>query len=132
MPHYLLIANSPFFRFAPVAVPWFAALVAAVYRRHVRIIGFSAALISAVISALTIGVVPPTQSLYPALMLLFSCLCLGAIVLLPLRDCTAAMICGILIILGSTLLAYSADNLLVLLIAWVLSSVPFLHPRWFQ
>jgi len=32
---------------------------------------------------------------------------------------------GILYVLGSTLLAYSTENLVVLLAAWILSTVPF-------
>ena len=38
---------------------------------------------------------------------------------------------GILFILGSTQLAYSAENLLVLLGGWVLSTVPFFLESWF-
>ena len=34
--------------------------------------------------------------------------------------------------LGSTLLAYSTENLLVFLAAWILSIVPFLLKRWFR
>jgi NADH-quinone oxidoreductase subunit M len=111
-----------------IATPWFAALILLVYRKHSRVIGFAAALISAVACALP---APPGESLYQALMLLFSCLSLGAIVVLPRRDCTAASIGGILFLLGSTLLAYSAENLLILLGAWILSAIPFLVPRWF-
>lgn len=65
-------------------------------------------------------------------MLLFSCLTLGATLVLPRRDCSPGSMAGILFILGSTLLAYSADNLLILLAGWILSSIPFLIPRWFQ
>jgi NADH-quinone oxidoreductase subunit M len=115
-----------------IAVPWFAALIVAFYRRNVRTIGFAAALISAIACALPLGTAPAGQSLYHALMLLYSCLTLGAICLLPHRDCSAAAIGGILLMLGSTLLAYSAENLLVLLAAWILSALPFFVPRWFQ
>ena len=65
-------------------------------------------------------------------MLLFSCLTLGATLVLPRRDCTAGTIGGILFLLGSTLLAYSTENLLVLLAAWILSTVPFLLASWFR
>ena len=65
-------------------------------------------------------------------MLLFSCLTLGATLVLPHRDCSPGTMAGILFMLGSTLLAYSADNLLILLAAWILSSIPFFVPRWFQ
>lgn len=114
-----------------IAVPWFAALLVAVYRRHVRVIGFVAALISAIACALPPGA-PGEQSLYQALMLLFSCVTLGAIVMLPRRDCGAGSIGGMLLMLGSTLLAYSAGNLLVLFAAWILSAIPFFVARWFQ
>lgn len=132
MPFVLRIAGGPTAGFVALAAPWFAALAVCIYRRHVRIIGFTAALISAVACALPLSAAPVGQSLYHALMFLYSCLALGATLLLPRRDCTAGCIGGILLLLGSTLLAYSADNLLVLLAAWVLSSIPFFVPRWFQ
>jgi NADH-quinone oxidoreductase subunit M len=126
------MASGPVAGYVAVAVPWFAALMIALYRRHVRIIGFVAALISALACALPLSTAPVGQSLYQALMLLYSGLTLGATLLLPRRDCTAGSICGILLMMGSTLLAYTADNLLVLLAAWILSSIPFFVPRWFQ
>jgi NADH-quinone oxidoreductase subunit M len=132
MPVPLRIPGGPLAGYVAIAVPWFAALVVALYRRHVRIIGFVAALISAVACALPLSAAPPGQSLYQALMFLFSCLTLGATLVLPHRDCSAGNISGILFILGSTLLAYSADNLVVLLAAWILSIIPFFLPRWLQ
>ena len=132
MPVLLRIAGGSSAGYVAIAVPWFAALVIALYRRHVRIIGFVAALISVVACALPLSASPAGQSLYQAVMLLYSCLTLGTTLLLPRRDCTAASIGGILFMLGSTLLAYSADTLPVLLAAWILSSVPFFVPRWFQ
>jgi NADH-quinone oxidoreductase subunit M len=132
MPVWLRTASGPLAGYVAIAVPWFAALVIALYRRHVRVIGFVAALISAVACALALSASPVGQSLYQALMFLYSCLTVGATLLLPRRDCTAGSIGGILFMLASTLLAYSADNLLVLLAAWILSSVPFFVPRWFQ
>ena len=75
---------------------------------------------------------PKGESLYQALMLLFSCLTFGATLLLPRRDCTTGTIGGILFLLGSTLLAYSTGNLLVLLAAWILSIIPFLWAGWFR
>jgi NADH-quinone oxidoreductase subunit M len=65
-------------------------------------------------------------------MLLFSCLTVAATLVLPKRDCTPAMIGGILVLLGATLLAYSSQNLLVLLGAWILSTIPFFLERWFR
>jgi NADH-quinone oxidoreductase subunit M len=132
MPGVVRIAGGPTAGYVAIAAPWFAALVLGLYRRHVRIIGFAAALISAVACGLPLSAAPVDQSLYQALMFLYSCLALGATLLLPRRDSTAGAIGGILLMLGSTLLAYSADNLLVLLAAWVLSSIPFFVPRWFQ
>ena len=112
-----------------IAVPWFAALLVASVRRQSRVLGFCAALVSVAASAL---LAQSTPSLYGGLMLLFSCLTLGATLVLARRDCTPGVIAGILFLLGSTLLAYSAGNLLVLLAAWILSTVPFLVPRWFR
>jgi NADH:ubiquinone oxidoreductase subunit 2 (subunit N) len=132
MPVLLRIASGPLAGYVAITVPWLAALLIALHRRHARIIGFVAALISAVACALALSASPVGESLYQALMFLYSCLTLGATLLLPRRDCTAGTIGGILFMLGSTLLAYSADNLLVLLAAWILSSVPFFVPRWFQ
>jgi NADH-quinone oxidoreductase subunit M len=132
VPGVLRIAGGPLHGYVAAAIPWFAALVVAVYRRNVRIVGFAAALLSAVVCALPLDAPVPGQSLYQALMLMFSCLTLGATLILPYRDCSVGTIGGILFILGSTLLAYSADNLLVLLAAWILSATPFFIPRWFQ
>jgi NADH-quinone oxidoreductase subunit M len=112
-----------------IAVPWLAALVLAVYRRQARVIGFVAALAPAVCCALLARVTP---SLYPALMLLYSCLTVGAMLVLARRDCTPGTTGGILFLLGSTLLAYASENLLVLLAGWILSTVPFLVPGWFR
>jgi NADH-quinone oxidoreductase subunit M len=128
----LRFAGAPLAGWVAIAVPWIAALIVALCRRHVRIIGFVAALISVIACALPLGAASASQSLYQALMLLFSCLALGATLILPRRDCTAGTLGGILFILGSTLLGYSADNLLVLLAAWILSAIPFFVPRWFQ
>src|SRR5215467_9139263 len=99
MPAFLRIAGGPSAGYIAIAVPWGAALVIALYRRHVRIIGFVAALISAIACALPLGAASAGQSLYQALMLLFCCLTLGAALILPRRDCTAGSIGGILFIL---------------------------------
>ena len=132
MPVVWPINGGPAAGYVAIAVPWFAALVVGLYRRHTRIIGFAAALISTLACALMLLAAPRGQSLYQALMFLYSCLVIGGTLLLPRRDCTAGSIGGILLMLGSTLLAYSTDNLLVLLAAWLLSSIPFFVPRWFQ
>src|SRR5579864_6013451 len=126
------ILSTPFLSAVGIGVPWLASILVAAYRRHTRVIGFLAALVSAVASALLLRAAPKGESLYEALMLLFSCLTLGATLVLPRRDCTSGTIGGILFLLGSTLLAYSTDDLRILLAAWILSTVPFLPERWFR
>jgi NADH-quinone oxidoreductase subunit M len=103
-----------------------------VWRRDARIIGFVASLLSATASALLLRAAPSGDSLYEALMLLFSCLTAGATLVLPKRDCTAPTIGGILFVLGPTLFAYSAGNLLGFLAAWILSTIPYLVKSWFR
>ena len=119
-------------RACAIGVPWLAAIVAAVLRRHVRPIGFAAAVFSVFASASLLHAAPAGEVLSPALMLLFSCLAVMSMLVLPHRDCTPAAIAGMLFILGATLLAYSTGNLLVLLAAWILTTVPFYLARWFR
>ena len=126
------ILHKPFLISISVGVPWFAAVLVTGYRRHARAVGCIAAFASIVGSAVLLAVAPKSDSLYQALMLLFSSLTFGATLLLPRRDCTTGTIVGILFLLGSTLLAYSTGNLLVLLAAWILSTVPFLWAGWFR
>jgi NADH-quinone oxidoreductase subunit M len=125
------ILNAPLLNGIAISVPWFAVILVALFRRHTRVIGFLAALVSVFASGLLLREAPAGGSLYEALMLLFSCLTLGATLVLPHRDCNAGTIGGILVVLGSTLLAYSTENLLVLLAAWILSAIPFFPARWF-
>src|SRR5581483_2685412 len=115
-----------------IATPWLAAPAIAIWRERARVLSLLAATVSVFACALLLETAATGASLYPALMLLFSCLALGATLVLPRRDCGPAGACGILFILGSTLLAYSADNLLTLFAAWVLSAIPFFFPRWCQ
>jgi len=115
-----------------MAVPWLGSIVVAVYHRQTRVIGFVAASVSVLASAVLLHAAPAGESLYQALMVLFSCLALGATLVIPLRDCTPGTIGGILFVLGSTLLAYSTQNVLVLLAAWILSTVPFFLERWLR
>ncbi|HZP33122.1 MAG TPA: proton-conducting transporter membrane subunit [Candidatus Acidoferrales bacterium] len=126
------VFQKPFLTSACIGVPWFAAALLTVYRRHARIVGCIAAFVSIVGSARLVADAPNSESLYPALMLLFSCLTFGATLLLPRRDCTPITIGGILFLLGSTLLGYSTENLLVLLAAWILSAIPFLWAGWLR
>jgi len=115
-----------------IAVPWFAAILAAVVRRQVRAIGFVAASVSGLASALLLHAAPTGISLGEALMLLFSCLAILAMLVLPRRDCTPSTVAGMLFVIGSTLLAYWAENLLVLLVAWILTTIPFFLAALFR
>jgi NADH-quinone oxidoreductase subunit M len=115
-----------------ISVPWFTTIIAAVTERQVRVVGFSASLISLAVSALLLNATPAAESLNPALMVLFSSLTLGTMLVLPRRDCNSRLIGGILFLLGSTLLAYSTENLLLLLAAWILTTIPFYLPRLFR
>ena len=66
-----------------------------VTRRQARVIGFVAALVSVVASALLLHAAPRrAESLDEALMLLFSCLTVGAMLVLPRRDCNPGTIGG--------------------------------------
>ena len=130
MPGWVL--HTPVLTASSVAVPWLAATVLTIYRRHARAIGCIAALFSALASAALVWKAPQGQSLYETLMLLFSGIAFGSIVLLPRRDSEAGTIAGILVLAGSTLLAYSTGNLFVLLGAWLLSIIPFLWSSWFR
>jgi NADH-quinone oxidoreductase subunit M len=125
------VFRAPYLTIASIAVPWFSAAVLAIYRRHARSVGCIAALASVIASGILLWDAPKGASLYEALMLLFSCLTLGAILMLPGRDSTSGTIGGILFLLGSTLLAYSTENLVVLLAAWILSEIPFVFAGWF-
>lgn len=124
------VFRAPVLTGASVAAPWLAAVVLSVSRRQARVVGCIAALLSAMASTALVWRAPQGESLYETLMLLFSCLTFGAIVLLPRRDAEAGTMAGILVLLGSTLLAYSTGNLLVLLGAWISSILPFLRASW--
>jgi NADH:ubiquinone oxidoreductase subunit 4 (chain M) len=115
-----------------ISAPWFASIAAGITERGIRVVGFSASLISLAASALLLNAMSAAESLNAALMLLFSFLTLGAMLVLPRRDCNSGTIGGILFLLGSTLLAYSTENLLVLLAAWILTTIPFYLPRLFR
>ncbi|HLH00808.1 MAG TPA: proton-conducting transporter membrane subunit [Bryobacteraceae bacterium] len=115
-----------------IGVPWLAAILVAILRRQERVIGFIAALISVAISALLLDTAPAHQPLSVALMLLYSCLTLLAILVLPKRDCDADTVTGVLFLLGATLLAYASEDLRVLLAAWFLTASPFFIGRFFR
>ena len=124
--------RTSFLTSASVAIPWLAALAVTGFRRQARVIGCISVLFPILTSAVLVWKAPQNDSLYETLMLLFSSLTFGAILLLPRRDAETGTIAGILILLGATLLAYSTGNLLVLLSAWTLSIVPFLWAGWFR
>lgn len=126
------VLRASFLTNASVAVPWLAAIVVTSFRRQVRVIGCISVLFPILASAVLVWKAPQNDSLYQTLMLLFSSLTFGAILLLPRRDSERGTIAGILVLLGATLLAYSTGNLLVLLGAWILSIVPFLWVGWFR
>jgi NADH-quinone oxidoreductase subunit M len=130
MPGWVL--RTPFLTSVSIAAPWFAAVLVATFRRQVRVIGCIAALLSIVACTALVCWAPNGESLYETLMLLFSSLTFGAILLLPRRDSEPGTIAGILVLLGSTLVAYSTGNLLVLLGAWILSLIPFLWTGGFR
>lgn len=114
-----------------IGTPWLGAALVSVTRRQPRAAAFAAALISVIASAILLRDAPDSESLKQTLMILYSCLTLGATLALPRRDCSAGMMAGILFLLGSTLLAYSTDDLRILLAAWLVSTLPFLRESWF-
>ena len=58
-------------------------------------------------------------------MLIFTIAALVTAVAAPRRDTNRAFLIGLLILTGSTLLAYSAANLLVFLAGWIVAMLPF-------
>jgi len=125
------VLRTSFLTSVSIAAPWLAAAVVTTFRRQARIFGCIATLLSILACTALVWRAPNGESLYETLMLLFSSLTLGAILLLSRRDSGTGTIAEILTLLGSTLLAYSTGNLLVLLGAWILSIVPFLWASWF-
>jgi len=116
----------------PISVPWLAAILVVGIGRQPRAIGFVAASVSVLASSFLLHAAPVKTSLGEALMVLFSCLTVVAMLVLPRRDCNPVTIAGMLFLLGSTLLAYSTENLLVLLVAWILTTVPFFLEQLFR
>lgn len=121
----------PFVTLAVLA-PWVAAIATVMARRHARTIGCIACLVSLTASVFLLEGTPAAGSLNAVLMILFSSLAFGAILMLPLRDSNLRVIAGALFLLGATLLTYASDNLLVLLAGWVLTTAPFLLPQFFR
>lgn len=116
---------------AAIVTPALAAALAAVLPRHSRAIASSASFVSLLASAAALRLAAPAESLGAALMLLFSCLAVIAIFVLPKRDCTREIVPGMLFLVAATLLGYWTDNLAVLFAAWVATAAPFfLLPTW--
>ena len=115
-----------------ITVPWLAVILLMAWRRHARVAGFTASLASVAASIVLLLAAPAGESLREALMVLFSSLTLASTLMLPKRDCDAPTMSGILFILGATLAAYSTENLAVFLLAWILTTVPFLLRSWFR
>ena len=80
-------------------------------------------------SALSLVSAPETWLLADPLsivpMLIFTVAALVTAVAAPRRDTNRAFLTGLLILTGSTLLAYSAANLLVFLAGWIVAMLPF-------
>ncbi|HEY3848763.1 MAG TPA: proton-conducting transporter membrane subunit [Acetobacteraceae bacterium] len=117
---------------AAICAPWLGGLLAAAMRRQARAVGFTSALVAAIAGTLLLAGAPAGQRLGPALMALYGWLAVVAMLVLPRRDANLRTIVGMLWILGATLLVYDTGNLLVLLAAWILTTVPFLATPWFR
>jgi len=126
-----MVDSKTMLTIAAIGTPWFAAILAAGTRRQARPIGVAASIVSVAASAFLLRDAPAGESLAETLMLLFSCLAVVAMLVMPHRDCTTGTVAGMLFIVGSTLLAYSTENALVLLAAWILTTVPFFLARLF-
>ena len=123
--------DAGWMKIVAISAPWFAAILTVAIRKQVRAIGCIAALISVVASVLASHLTTGSDSLGETLMVLFSCLTVVAMLVLPKRDCNPPMIAGMLFVAGSTLLGYATDNLLVLLAAWISTTIPFFMARLF-
>jgi NADH-quinone oxidoreductase subunit M len=117
-------------RIVAVSAPWCGAILAAILARYARIIACTAASVSIMASLILLHSTAPVARLNGTLMVLFSCLAVMAILVLPQRDCKASTLAGMLFILGSTLLAYTAENLLLFFFAWILTVLPFFWTRF--
>lgn len=114
-----------------ICASWVGAIVAVRTGRQARVVGFLAASVSVLASALLLHGAPRDETLGGALMLLFSCLSLVSMLVLAKRDCNSRTVAGILFVLGATLVAYSTKNLLIFLAAWIAITIPFFVPRLF-
>jgi NADH-quinone oxidoreductase subunit M len=121
-------------RVAAISVPWFCRDSGIGNPETSRAsLASSQSLVSVAASALLCGPRRPVRVAVEALMLLFSCLTVGSHAGAPAaRLQLAPRSRGMLFLLGSTLLAYATENLLVLLAAWILTTVPFFLTHVFR
>ena len=118
-------------RIVAVSAPWCGAILAAILARHARMIACAAASLSVMASLILLHAAAAPVRLNETLMVLFSCLAVMATLVLPKRDCNASTIAGMLFVVGSTLLAYTTEDLLIFLIAWILTAAPFFWTEFF-
>lgn len=114
-----------------VSAPWCGAILATIMARRARVIACAAALLSVMASVILLHRAAAPARLNETLMVLFSCLAVMATLVLPQRDCKANTIAGMLFVLGSTLLAYTTEDLLIFLLAWILTAAPFFWTEFF-
>ncbi len=69
------------------------------------------------------------DSLNAVPMALFACLALATTIVAPRRDRDPRSLAGLLVLTSSTLLVYASGNLILLLIGWACSLIPFLRSR---
>jgi NADH-quinone oxidoreductase subunit M len=127
----MTVASEFAVRVVAVSTPLCGAILAAIMARDARLIACIAASVSAMASLILLHSTGSAAQLDATLMVLFSCLTVMAVLVLPKRDCNASTLGGMLFVLGSTLLAYTAEDLLLFLIAWILTGLPFFWTRFF-
>ncbi len=117
-------------RVVAVSAPWCGAILAAIIACRARIIACTAGSLSVMVSLILLHFTAPGARLNGTLMVLFSCLAVMAILVLPQRDCKTGMMAELLFVLGSTLLAYTTQDLLIFLFAWILTALPFFWTKF--
>lgn len=60
------------------------------------------------------------------LMVAFAAIALATVLIAPRRDTAPRQVCGMLILISATLACYAADSLLILLLSWALTAVPWI------
>lgn len=63
-------------------------------------------------------------------LILFNALALGIVILAPRRKVTPHWLSGLLLLTAATIAAYAGNNLLVFLVGWALSILPFVSKRF--